>query len=373
MPKLKTPAIAASSIDHRPQRAIAAAEALFLSIGDGAIVTDENGRVSRVNQVALDLLGYKRAEDLLGKWYPTIVVAEDEEGNKVPNWERPITQVFLEGRSISARVYYRRPDNTRMAVFLTVSPVMLDNRPIGAIEVFRDITHEVELERTKDEFISLASHQLRTPATAVKQYVGMLLEGYAGDLTKRQKVILQNAYDSNERQLTIVNDLLRVAHVDAGKVTLIKQPTDVIRLTQDVINGLRSVFKRRRQKIVFIRPRTKIVAEVDVDRLRMVIENILDNASKYTPEGKQVTVEVTQTNQCMSICITDQGVGIAKKDIAKLYQKFSRLNNPLSQLVGGTGLGLYWAKRIIDLHEGTIEVTSKLGKGSSFIIKIPTT
>jgi PAS domain S-box-containing protein len=355
----------------QPARALAAAEALFMSIGDGAVVTNENGRISRVNKEALKLLGFQRADELIGKWYPKLVVAEDEEGNVIPNWERPITQVFLEGKPISARLYYRRRDGSRIAAFLTVAPVIFDGRPIGAIEVFRDITHEVELERTKDEFISLASHQLRTPATGVKQYVGMLLEGYGGKLSRRQLSILQNAYESNERQLNIVNDLLKVAHVDAGKVVLNKEATDLGQLVKDVISGLSSVFKKRRQKVTFIKPKQKIMVKVDVDRIRMVIENILDNASKYTPEGKQVSVDIERNNGCVDVVITDEGVGVAKKDIDRMFQKFSRLNNPLSQLVGGTGLGLYWAKRIVDLHQGSIDVSSRVGKGSVFIINLP--
>ncbi|MDB5163458.1 MAG: putative histidine kinase [Candidatus Saccharibacteria bacterium] len=370
MIRLTESSATANQATVNPEHSLAAAEALFLSLGDGAIVTDEAGRVSRINKVALLLLGYS-AKELVGRWYPDAVVAENEDGNRIPNWERPITQVFLEGKSISARVYYRRKDGSRMATFLTVSPVMLDSKPIGAIEVFRDITNEVELEKTKDEFISLASHQLRTPATGVKQYVGMLLEGYAGTITSQQRQLLKNAYESNERQLTIVSDLLRVAHIDAGKVRLVRQRVDLVQLIQDVIDGLNNVFKRRYQEVNFVHPKTTVTAEIDVDRIRMVIENIVDNASKYTPEGKNLEVTLRQRPSCVEIEVKDEGVGIPRRDINKMFQKFSRLNNPLSQLVGGTGLGLYWAKRIIDLHEGEITVSSKVGKGSVFTISIP--
>lgn len=229
----------------------------------------------------------------------------------------------------------------------------------------------VSLNETKDEFISLASHQLRTPATGVKQYVGMLLEGYVGKISKEQKEMLFYAYESNERQLKIIDDLLRVAHVDAGKVHLSKSMCEIDQLIQSVIREQVSRFQERKQNLIFKKPPKLIMALVDAKLLRMVLENIIDNASKYTPEGKSVTIEARETDTRVIIRIKDQGIGIAKSDQKKLFQKFSRIDNPLSALVGGTGLGLYWAKKIIDLHEGKISLNSQVETGSTFTISIP--
>lgn len=229
----------------------------------------------------------------------------------------------------------------------------------------------MELNQAKDEFISLASHQLRTPATGVKQYIGMLLEGYGGDVAPGQVELLQVAYESNERQLRIIDDLLKVAHVDAGKVALHPEATDIGALINDVVKEQSDTFHKRDQQVKFSPPRQPLVADIDPARVRMVLENLIDNAGKYSPHGRDVSVRLVNQLSEVRIAIVDQGVGIAEADVDKLFQKFSRVNNPLSAEVGGSGIGLYWAKRIIDMHHGTISVDSKQGEGSTFTINLP--
>lgn len=229
----------------------------------------------------------------------------------------------------------------------------------------------LELNRTKDEFISLASHQLRTPATGVKQYVGMVLEGFVGDISDAQRKLLASAYESNERQLRIVSDLLKVARVDAGKVVLQNTVTDLSSIVSDIIKEQRQTYEERHQVVQVTHPSTKITAFVDPDRIRMVVENMLDNASKYSNHGTTTTVSLAKTTKEVSVSIKDQGVGIASADIDKLFGKFSRIDNPLSTQVGGTGLGLYWAQKIIDLHGGSITVESQANKGTTFVIHLP--
>lgn len=229
----------------------------------------------------------------------------------------------------------------------------------------------IELNRAKDEFISLASHQLRTPATGVKQYLGMVLEGFVGDLSDSQRSILQKANESNERQLRIVSDLLKVAQVDAGKVRLRKTDVDVIALINDVIKEQRETFKKRRQTVEFVSLSDDMKLHFDRDTIRMVLENLIDNASKYSGEDKVVTVRLAEHENEAQIAIIDNGVGIKLEDQGRLFEKFSRIDNPLSTQVGGTGLGLYWAKKIIDLHEGRLSLESVAGKGTKFTIHLP--
>lgn len=229
----------------------------------------------------------------------------------------------------------------------------------------------IELSNSKDEFISLASHQLRTPATGVKQYIGMLLEGFGGELTDEQIKMLHTAYESNERQLRIIDDLLKVAHIDAGKVTLVREKTDLVKLTRAVIDEQADNFKRRGQHISLNTKHRQITAQVDAERIRMVLENLIDNASKYTPEGKNIEVTLTRTTAKVVITVKDQGVGIAKKDLPRLFRKFSRVDNMLSTLVGGTGLGLYWVKKIVSLHDGSVTVDSAPNRGSTFTVTLP--
>lgn len=229
----------------------------------------------------------------------------------------------------------------------------------------------MELNKAKDEFISLASHQLRTPATGVKQYLGMTLEGYAGELNDNQKAFLHQAYESNERQINIVNDLLQVAKIDAGQVELDKANVELVPLIKDILEEQNTTFLQKNQKVLFKAPIVEYRARADSNRLRMVLENIIDNASKYTPNNKQIEIRLAKTEDFVKIVVKDQGVGVGKQDLDKIFDKFARIDNPLSVLVGGTGLGLYWAKKIIDLHGGHISVVSKLGSGSTFTIALP--
>lgn len=232
-------------------------------------------------------------------------------------------------------------------------------------------TQLVALNHAKDEFIAIASHQLRTPATGVKQYVGMMLEGYAGDVTDVQRSMLQAAYDSNQRQIKIVDDLLRVARVDAGKVKLSRHPTDMATLLSDIIEEQSIKVKQRRQNITFKGAADVPLVDVDENLMRMVLENIIDNACKYSYEGKPVLIELKTTAKQLQLRIRDQGIGIDKRDQKRLFKKFSRVDNPLTLGVDGTGLGLYWAMKIIDLHGGTIHLQSEVNKGSTFTIRIP--
>ena len=229
----------------------------------------------------------------------------------------------------------------------------------------------IELNKAKDEFLSLASHQLRTPATAVKQYLGMVLEGYFGDVPKTQLTPLLHANDNNERQLAIVNDLLRVARIDAGKVKLSRERISLLPLVEEVTKDLDATFGGRSQNIVVSHDTNEIRVMADPAKLRMVLENLLDNASKYSPEKTTTEVRVYVADDHVKIAVKDEGFGIRQEDVEKLFRKFSRLDNPLSIAVGGNGLGLYWAKKVIDLHGGSIDVESVPGKGSVFTVSLP--
>lgn len=231
----------------------------------------------------------------------------------------------------------------------------------------------MNLNAAKDEFISIASHQLRTPATAVKQYLGMLLEGYAGklSLTDEQMRMITTANESNERQIRIVADLLRVAQIDAGKISLSKEHVDLITLIRQVINDLSKSLEPKKQTIKLEHSPHIFFALVDKSHVRMVIENILDNAIKYSPAKTTIKVSLRRGSKYILIKVSDQGVGIAKPDQKKLFKKFSRIDNPLSMVAGGSGLGLYWAKKIVTLHGGKITVTSKANVGTTFTIKLP--
>ena len=230
----------------------------------------------------------------------------------------------------------------------------------------------VELNRAKEDFISIASHQLRTPATGVKQYLGMVVEGFVGDVPTAQMELLNQAYRSNERQLRIISDLLKVAQVDSGKMKLHPTPVTIDELIKEVIDEQMSTLTDRNQTIELTKhdkPLPQI--RVDSDAMRMVLENLVDNASKYSPEGTQIQVEVSRQPETLTISVFDYGVGIENNDLPRLYEKFTRFENVLSTKVGGSGLGLYWAKRIVDMHGGRIDYHPNQPTGSVFSIVLP--
>lgn len=230
----------------------------------------------------------------------------------------------------------------------------------------------IELNRSKDEFISIASHQLRTPATAVKQYIGLVIDGFAGDVPDNQRQLLDRAYESNERQLRIVSDLLKVAQLDAGKVSLKYREAKINALITDIVRGQKEVFDSRDQQVIVnLLPEEKTV-HADLDRVRMVFENIIDNASKYSEEHTSVTIDIQEQDDGIAVRIADQGVGIDPDSQSHMFEKFSRIENDLSAKVGGTGLGLYWAKKIIDLHGGSITYTPNTPKGTVFTVLLHT-
>lgn len=230
---------------------------------------------------------------------------------------------------------------------------------------------EREIQNAKDDLLSLASHQLRTPATSVKQYLGMIKDGYAGDLTEQQSSLLNEAYVSNERQLSIINEMLYVARADAGRIVLDRSTLHLNRLLRDIHKDQFNRAKAYKQRLNLIVPKMDISISGDPHYLRMAIENIISNAIKYTPEGGNITVKLSRVKQDAIISITDDGVGIAKKDHKKIFGKFSRIPNELSTRTNGTGVGLYLTKQIIELHGGTITFTSENGKGTTFIITLP--
>jgi excisionase family DNA binding protein len=232
--------------------------------------------------------------------------------------------------------------------------------------------HRLErINRAKDEFISIASHQLRTPATGVKQYIGMLLEGYFGEIGDDQSRCLQKAYDSNERQIKVVNDLLLIAKVDAGNIHLTSEDTDLVGLIADVVEEQRTEIAQHVQSIALLVP-DALMAHIDPQYMRMVVENLLSNASKYSPSDTAIEVTARRTRDSVLISVRDHGIGISAEDQAKLYKKFSRIYNDQS-VAEGNGLGLYWSKKIVELHHGQLLLDSEPGHGSVFTIQLPVT
>lgn len=230
---------------------------------------------------------------------------------------------------------------------------------------------QLEVQSAKDELLSLASHQLRTPATSVKQYLGMAVEGFAGKLSPQQQNLIEKAYESNERQLHIINEILYVAKIDAKGIVITPRQINLSKLLKELTQELTSDAKKNQQKIRLNVPKKPIKIEADEYCLRMAIENLISNALKYSYKGTTTSVKLTSTKNSSRITIRDRGVGIEQEDIALLFHRFSRIPNELTKQTSGSGIGLYLSQQLIKLHNGTIDVTSEKGKGTTFIVTIP--
>lgn len=227
---------------------------------------------------------------------------------------------------------------------------------------------ERRVQRAKDSMLSLASHQLRTPATGVKQYIGMVLEGFTGDITEEQEEMLQNAYDSNERQLRIINEFLYLAKTEADRIILSPQSIDLVKLTREITSDMQSEVQELGHTLTLKAKRQKVICAADIHSTRMIIENLISNAIKYTPAGGRIIITIGSGKQGAMVRVEDSGVGIAKKDFPKLFQQFSRIPNELTKQTAGSGIGLYLAKQLADRNRGYIEVESEPGKGSVFTL-----
>ncbi len=225
---------------------------------------------------------------------------------------------------------------------------------------------EYRLQSAKDDMLSLASHQLRTPATGVKQYVGMLLEGFAGKLDSEQRDLLSRAYESNERQLRIINEFLYMAKADADRIVISRQKFDLVELTKDILDGMRNEITDARHRLKLAFPSKKMMITADPHSVRMIIENLVSNAIKYTPNGGSITVTLNRHGDTSFVAVSDNGVGIDKQNMKLLFRQFSRIPNELTKQTTGSGIGLYLARYLARKNGGDIIVDSTLGEGSTF-------
>lgn len=242
----------------------------------------------------------------------------------------------------------------------------------GTMLVLHDVTREKEIERMKTEFVSLAAHQLRTPLSAIKWSIQMMLEGDMGPVNEKQKEFLSKTYESNERMITLINDLLNVTRIESGRY--LYQPSFV--QMEDVIEAqfqlYRAEAERRGVVLTFARPeKPSPKALVDPEKIGIVIQNLIDNALRYTPQGGEVTVQLTYDTKELRVQVKDTGLGIPKGEQAKIFEKFYRASNVKKVHTEGSGLGLYITKHIVEIHGGKIWFESVESKGTAFIFTLP--
>lgn len=281
-----------------------------------------------------------------------------------------VIAIILFIQMMTADILWLKILNGSVFILFCVFGYLLIKATIREIEMRREVER---LSNAKSEFISIASHQLRTPLAAVKGYISMVLEGSYGKLNERAKRPMENVYQSNERLIKLVNDLLNLSRLDAGKIKFEPKPTSLEEMVKGIVEELRITIENKGLYIKMKWPELPLPeVMVDRDHIRQVIINIIDNAIRYTEKGG-VTVKFQITNSKLQIIIADTGEGMTKEEISHLFESFSRGTAGTRFWTEGAGLGLYIARKFIDMHKGRIFAESKgKGKGSTFYIEIPT-
>jgi PAS domain S-box-containing protein len=345
-------------------------EALFASIGEGIIATDETGTVTRINQVALKLLGMRRS-DVMHKRFTSAIVAVHDNGTPVDVFDRPIVKAIQTGQVITTRTLYLRKDGSLLPAQITVSPILLRKKPIGAIEVFRDLTDEIESDKLKSDFISIASHQLRTPLSAINMYTRMLRDGLAGDLSEQQLPYLQTVLSSVERMNVLIDTLLNITRIEAGGITLKLRPVRLDELSREMLVEFVPAAQAKNITLTAEIPFDLPAMRTDNLLVKEVCANLLSNAIKYTPEGGEVRFEMLDMPNEIHWKVIDNGYGIPHSDQKNIFLKFFRAGNITTRDVSGTGLGLYLIKNIAESLGGELWFESTENKGSTFHFTLP--
>jgi PAS domain S-box-containing protein len=358
-----------SKLTAHEQRA--EAEALFTSIGDGAISTDEFGRITRVNPTAQQLLGFSEAE-LVNSWFPKKIMAVTYDDKPINLIDRPITKAFLTGKPVSEKLYYRRKDGHKIALSVNISPIILNGKPLGAIEVFRDITLEQEIDRMKSEFISLASHQLRTPLSATKTYTHMLFDGYMGKLNPAQKKALTTIISATDRMNELISTLLNVTRIESGNVEVTPKLLRLDKIAEEVIKEVDLMASNKSIKLsLIVKGKSSPSIKTDSLIVKEVMTNLISNALKYTPEGGTVELIIHPRKDFVLVEVRDTGWGIPKYSQEQVFSKFFRAQNIVQRETTGTGLGLYLVKGLLEALGGEIWFVSDEGKGTKFSFSLP--
>ncbi|PIU46403.1 hypothetical protein COS93_02660 [bacterium (Candidatus Gribaldobacteria) CG07_land_8_20_14_0_80_33_18] len=282
--------------------------------------------------------------------------------------------VAILGEKLSP-VYKKELEITENLILeISVLPIIsLAGEKIGTLVLLRNITREKIVEKLKTEFVTISAHQLRTPLSAIKWTIRMLLDGDVGKLTDEQTEFLKKAYQSNERMVNLINDLLNVTRIEEGRYLYNPEELDMIELIEKTIIPLKEIAERKNLKFEFLKPKEKeIKVRVDKEKISLAISNLVDNAINYTKEGKiSIQFEYDSKDKQVKFSVKDTGIGISEEQQKRLFSKFFRGINAIKAETEGTGLGLFIAKNIIEAHGGRIWFESEEGKGTTFYFTLP--
>ena len=338
-------------------------------VNEARVLVSPEQRIIDANQRFVELFG---------------VPLERVVGQRLEDIRTMFDQVFAEAGELYESALASSADsaqeNTRLVVQnwpqarelqLYSTPVRDQQGFLGRLFVFRDVTHEREVDRMKTEFVSLVSHELRTPLTSIKGFTEMVLDGDAGEINEEVEEFLGIVHSNAERLVALVNDLLDLSRIESGRVQLKSETVDLNEIVQAVVVTMQQKLKEKDQNLsVNIDPAATSVVG-DKDKLVQVLTNYVSNAYKYTQDGGDIRIVLSKQGDFAHVAVADNGYGISPEDQERLFTRFYRVDNSMTREVGGTGLGLSIVKQLIELMGGEIGVESALGQGSTFSFTVP--
>jgi signal transduction histidine kinase len=358
---------------RKEQEDASRSQAILEAVADGVLVTGSDNRITFVNSstqriIAVDdtrLLG--NALEVFGGLFGKAAGTWME---TIRHWSEDPSS-YMDGDTYAEQLEL---ENGRIAL-VHLAPVILQNDFLGTVSIFRDITHEVEVDRLKSEFVATVSHELRTPMTAIKGYVDILMMGAAGVLNENQNHFLNVVRNNIDRLNTLVSDLLDISRIEAGRVTLNPQAVDLYEIAEDIIADVlrRSQTEDKPMALSLDAPKKLPPVIGDGERVRQILGNLVDNAYNYTPNNGTIRVNIHQENGEVQVDVQDNGVGIAAEDQARIFERFFRGEHPLVLATPGTGLGLPIVRQLVEMHNGRIWMSSTgvPGEGSTFSFTLP--
>jgi len=336
--------------------------AIITNFSDGLLFFDNNNKLSLINPQAETFFDVK-SRDVVGRTmgelatFPTIM---------------PVVQCLVEPTKEIFRQELSLKIPKQMTIEINTVSVVQDKQKTGTLVILHDITREKMVERMKTEFVSLSAHQLRTPLSAIKWTLRMLLDGDLGEITKEQREFIEKTYQSNERMISLINELLDITRIEEGRYLYKPIFTDFEPIIQFVVNSYREEIERKKINFEIQKPKEKLPRlVVDVEKMRLAIQNLLDNAIRYTPPGGQIIISFKKKEKEIEFLVKDTGIGIPKDQQARVFTKFFRGGNVIRMETEGSGLGLFIAKNIVEAHGGKIWFESKEGEGTTFYFSIP--
>jgi len=344
---------------------------LLANFVDPIIVLDRDGRISLINPASEKMLGLDK--NMLGEKISNKNNFSIDNFKNVIKHEYQVKKILqMEAEKVMTEETDFKINNQEVSYKIITAPVTSkENEFLGTMKIFYDLTRENMIDRLKTEFISIAAHQLRTPLSAIKWVIKMILDGDAGKLNKEQKDLLNKGYKSNERVINLVNDLLNVSRIEEGRFGYSFANCNFQDILNIVVENAERMIAKNHLKFSLNKPDKLPTVFLDKDRVTLALQNLLDNAVKYTPEYGKIELNVENLGKELRVSVKDNGMGIPESDQAKLFSKFFRAANVIRSETEGTGLGLFITRNIIERHGGKIKVESHEGKGTTISFNMP--